>query len=235
MRRILTLGMGRSGTTFVTEFLGKCGVFLDEVNWAFEHEDARAINDTILADLYGARRGLPYGVLPVEEITVGEKWHTKARRFVEGMDKRATAAKASSWTFKDPRSTILHSIWIDQFDTVVAMFRRPEQVVASYITQEWAQGKNPEWTVLSYWMKFNRSLLYLHEKFASKKTFCVLNYNRDIEPQTLKMCGILGVTPNDEARRLFDKNKNRHGNVSAAKDSEAEAIFSALEKIALPV
>jgi hypothetical protein len=235
MRRILSLGMGRSGTTFITEFLGKCGVFLGDVNWAFEHEGARAVNDTILAKEFGARRGMPYGVLPVGEIIVAEKWHAKAKKFIASMDKQAQKSGADSWTFKDPRTTILHSIWMDSFDTVVAMFRRPEQVIASYITQDWVQGKNPEWVVLSYWMRFNRSILDLHRQFSGTKQFCVLNYNRDIEPQTLKLCEILGLKAGDEARKLFDKNKNRHDKVPALKDSEAQDIYAALERISLRV
>jgi len=74
MQRIAIVGMGRSGTTYITEFLGKCGVFLDEVNWAHEHEMARLINDTILAQEFGARPGLPYGRLPTTEIELSITW-----------------------------------------------------------------------------------------------------------------------------------------------------------------
>ena len=88
MQRILIVGMGRSGTTFITEFLGKCGVFLDRVNWAQEHEGARKINDAILAKKCGARRGLPYGTLPEGEIELEEKWHRKAQCFISEVESR---------------------------------------------------------------------------------------------------------------------------------------------------
>ena len=89
MQRIAIVGMGRSGTTYVTEFLGKCGVFLDEVNWAHEHELARLVNDTILTQTFGAGPGLPYGKLPDGEITLPDYWHRMARFFVKYMDTRA--------------------------------------------------------------------------------------------------------------------------------------------------
>jgi hypothetical protein len=79
MRRIAVIGMGRSGTTFLTEFLSKCGVFLDNVNWVYEHELVRLINDSILAQQFGAVEDwLPYGKLPKQEIELSEYWHQMA-------------------------------------------------------------------------------------------------------------------------------------------------------------
>ena len=41
MRRIPTVGPGRSHSTYTTMFPGKCVVFPGEVSWAYEHEQAR--------------------------------------------------------------------------------------------------------------------------------------------------------------------------------------------------
>ena len=231
--RILTLGMGRSGTTFITEFLGRCGVFLDKVNWAYEHEGARAINDTILEKEYGARRGLPYGVLPDGEIEVGDKWHRRARDFIAKMDKQALKARARWWTFKDPRTTVLHTLWSPHFQAFVGTFRRPEQVVASYATQDWVAGPDRDRVVLGYWKRFNRSLVRLHDADGGARPFCLVDYNRDIEAQTLRMCERLGLAAPEAARGLFAQEKNRHRDVPLVSDPEAEDLHRQLVALSL--
>ena len=86
LKRIVIFGMGRSGTSFLTGCLAKCGVYVDEVSDNFEHTRSRAINDTILQELYGARHGLPYGKLPAEEIKLPDIWHVKVREVVDSME-----------------------------------------------------------------------------------------------------------------------------------------------------
>ena len=112
VQRIAVVGMGRSGTSYLTEWLERCGVFVGHVNWAHEHPLARLINDTILEHDYGARPGLPYGELPPAEITVPEEWHANAGCFIRSMDSLAREAGARTWAFKDPRTTLLHTLWI---------------------------------------------------------------------------------------------------------------------------
>ena len=157
--RIAILGMGRSGTTVLAELLGDAGVYLDDVNWAYEHEGARAVNDAYLAEKYGARPGLPYGRLPREEILVCDPaWRRKAAEFVDGMDERAGGLV---WAFKDPRTTVLHDLWLEYFGAVVAVYRRADLVVESYMSQGWIKGVRPRRTALSYWERFNTSLVHV--------------------------------------------------------------------------
>ena len=71
IQRIAIIGMGRSGTSFLTRFLGKSGVYLGELPNKFgkyEHPLGRGINEEILAECFGAREGLPYGRLPTARL-----------------------------------------------------------------------------------------------------------------------------------------------------------------------
>ena len=232
MRRIALLGMGRSGTSFLTEFLGICGVYLDDVNWAHEHELARLVNDSILASEFGARAGLPYGKLPNEEIELSDYWHQMASFFVKYMDSRAQLrGPFAYWAFKDPRTTILHRIWLDHFDVIVGMFRAPQEVTASYIGKEWITGFRKETIALNYWKRFNRSLLHVYRTWGSKKPVYILDYNRNLESQTVLLCDKLQVVMTDKARTLFARDLNHYPNPHFPSDQEAVSIYRDLHAV----
>ena len=59
MKRIAVIGMGRSGTSFITQFLSECGVYVDEVGDKFEHTLTRQINDAILDQAPTCSRSRP--------------------------------------------------------------------------------------------------------------------------------------------------------------------------------
>lgn len=234
MQRIVVVGMGRSGTTFLTNFLGKCGVYLDEVNWAFEHELARLVNDTLLAKEFGARAGLPYGRLPEEEIVPSEYWREMAAFFVKYMDARIlTKGGGTSWAFKDPRTTILHDIWLDHFDVVVGVFRAPQEVMASYVGKGWIKGFRKERVALNYWKRFNRSMLEIHRRCEGKKQIFVLNYNQEMEPQTTLLCEKLNLPITTEARGLFARELNHYPDPVLLSDAEAVEIYKKLQAVAM--
>jgi hypothetical protein len=232
MRRIAIVGMGRSGTTYITEFLGKCGVFLDEVNWAYEHELGRLINDTILEREFGARPGLPYGRLPDHEIKLSDYWHRMARFFVKYMDMRAEREdNIGYWAFKDPRTTVLHSIWLENFDIIIGMFRKPQEVVASYIGQGWVRGFWKKQLVLSYWKRFYKSLLHIYDTYKDKKEIYILNYNEDMSVQTSILCDKLKIIPTPEAKSLFNTSLKHYNEDEFPKDKEARDLYDALMDI----
>jgi hypothetical protein len=231
MQRLLIVGMGRSGTTYITQFLGQCGVYLGAVNWAFEHEAAREINDGYLAQHCGARRGLPYGRLPAEEIEPEAGWRARAQEYVAYMDARARAAGSPYWTFKDPRSTILHRLWADQFDVIVGMFRAPQQVVASYLAQRWISGLTPGRIALGYWKRFNRSLLDLHRTWSAAKPVYVLDFNAPMDAQVTALCARLGLELTPRAQALYSPGHNHFDLADLPRDRDARALYAALLKI----
>lgn len=202
--RIAVVGMGRSGTTVVMELLQASGAFLDEVNWAFEHDEARAVNDAYLAERFGARPGLPYGRLPDDEIEVPDStWRERARSFVEAMDERSGGRP---WAFKDPRTTVLHDLWLEHFDVVLGVFRRPDSVVESYMAQGWIKGLRPRRTALRYWERFNRSLLTILDAAGDRRTY-LLETASDLVAQLDAVNAELGFRLDDGARDAFDASR----------------------------
>jgi hypothetical protein len=208
VKRLAVIGMGRSGTSFLARFLAKSGVYFGERPGAklgkLEHPMGREINDGILAERFGARDGLPYGRLPEAEILVDERWQEKARAFLEYMDRQAEQEGVSGyWGFKDPRTTVLHSLWLDDFDVIVAVFRRPADVVASYLAMDWIHGMRRRAVGLRYWIRFNRSLLTVHERYAGEKPMYVLDFDADVPKQLATLCERLALPVEKAAFRLY--------------------------------
>jgi hypothetical protein len=232
LKRIVILGMGRSGTSFLTGCLSKCGIYVDEVSDKFEHSRSRSINETILQTFYGARHGLPYGSLPAEEILLSEIWHEKVREFVSYMDEQARIAGAVKfWTFKDPRTTILHSIWIDHFDVVVSIFRRPEQVVESFLARKWITGWRRRRIALNYWIRFNMSLLEIWQRWHSTKPMFVMDFNADIAVQIENLCNRLELPLSGDALNYYEGERNHFSQALALNDARALDVYQSLGKI----
>jgi hypothetical protein len=233
MQRIVIVGMGRSGTTFITEFLGKCGVFLDDVNWAYEHEFARLINDSILAQEFGAKPGKPYGRLPSQEIKLSDRWHRLSQFYLKYMESQAIYGHYHSWAFKDPRTTILHNIWLGHFDIVVGIFRSPQEVVASYIGQGWIKGFWKERCALYYWKRFNQSLLNIYQMYVNKKPIYILDYNKDMIGQLMMLCNKLGIELSEQAKSLFNPSLNHYAIKTFPKDDEVMDIYRNLQVMSM--
>jgi len=232
LKRIVILGMGRSGTSFLTGCLAKCGVYVDEVSDKFEHTRSRAINDTILRELYGARHGLPYGKLPADEIQLPQIWHDKVREFVAYMETRGNEVGTSEyWTFKDPRTTVLHSLWISHFDVIVGIFRSPEQVVESFLARKWITGWQRKRTALEYWIRFNLSLLEAWKRWHAEKAFFLMDYNADISTQLKHLCERLELPLSEDALGYYDQERNHFSGASRLRNRRAVQIYESLREL----
>jgi len=232
LKRIVVLGMGRSGTSFLTGCLAKCGVYVDEVSDKFEHTQSKLINDTILREDYGARHGLPYGKLPDAEIQLPQVWHDKAREFVDYMETRAREAGASTyWSFKDPRTTVLHSLWMSHFDIVVGIFRTPEQVVESFLARKWITGWQRKRTALEYWIRFNLSLLEVWKRWHAEKPFFLMDYNADITSQLKRLCAELALPLSEDALSYYDQERNHFSGASQLRNPRAMQVYESLRKL----
>jgi hypothetical protein len=233
MRRITILGMGRSGTSFLSEFLDKCGVYADEVNWAHEHEFGRLINDTILAQQFGARPGLPYGKLPNKVLTIQQLdyWKMLTAQMVRYIETCAQVEGASAWVFKDPRTTLLHEIWLEHFDVLIGMYRPPQEVIASYLGQKWITGLRKKRIALEYWKTFNRHLLEILRGYQGKKTTFLLPYDEHVARNCVQICEQLGIPVTPEARALYQKDLKHYTSREFPRDNEAREIYHSLEAL----
>jgi hypothetical protein len=225
-RRIAVVGMGRSGTTFAIDLLGRLGVFLDSVNWASEHEDARAINDGYLEQFFGARPGRPYGRLPQGEIRIEDPaWRARVDRFVHAMDERCD--RAQGWAFKDPRTTILWDMWSRHFDVVVGVYRAPMLVADSYLSQKWISGPFPRRVAIEYWLRFNRSLVWIADHPAPAEFFLV-EIAPDFPAQAYALADRLELDWDEGALDSFDPGRQvRNGAVDPRR---TRAVYAALHE-----
>lgn len=222
--------MGRSGTSFLARFLAASGVFFNEseAGSKLEHPAVREINDAICAERFGARDGLPYGRLPDDEIAVESPWPERVRAFAQSMDGCAEAAGVATWAVKDPRLTILHSLWLPEFDAVVAIFRDPFQVVGSYLKKGWIHGPRKRGTTLRYWTRFNRSLLTIAAETRADRPLYVLDFNADMPKQLATLCERLAIPLRPEALTLYRATGNEEGGRRSPAAREAKRLYPEL-------
>lgn len=229
-KRLGVVGMGRSGTSFLAKFLSKCGVHVGSEVSAdkCEHPRGRHINDSILATDFGARDGLPYGVLPPGEIVVDPRWRAPMREFVNFMDEGARSSRSRYWAFKDPRTTVLHDLWLPEFNVVVGIFRRPEQVLESYTAKKWISGFSRARTTLDYWLRFNQSLLHIAAAARPDRPMYIIDFNEDLQGQLERLCERLSITLSDDARRVFDTKQVHFSGVRTQEDARVRQTYNAL-------
>jgi hypothetical protein len=216
-QRLAVVGMGRSGTSFLAAFLEAAGVWFDAEHVPskkgrfrkVEHPGAREIDDEILKTLFAAEQSPPYGNLPESEIELGEPWSGKAAAFVEYMDQASRDAGVTGyWGVKDPRMTLLHSIWVDKLDVLVGIFRDPLDVVESYLAQNWIPGDDKRATALAFWTRFNRSLLAIEQLYPGKR-FYLVDFEADMPAQLGNLCDALGLPRDPAAFALYTKSERR--------------------------
>lgn len=180
------VGCGRSGTSFLIKILHANGVEVGNcTGGTLENLNVRAINDAYLADHFNAivRSGLPYGNLPHDEIIVtDEHVQLQAVDVIENLKSRSV----DYYAFKDPRTTVLHDIWIKHVDVVIGVFRNPHEVAESYMKlldpyyNESAKQDGYK-VMLDYWLRFNQSLIHVFEN-TNKPKF-MLEFDNTINVQ----------------------------------------------------
>lgn len=228
MKRILVLGMGRSGTKFVCDYLASSGVFLDTPNWANEHPLGRLINDTVFTKAFGARKGLPYGTLPDAEVAVDDETMALAAYFRRYMDLQAAACGAECWAFKDPRSTILRRMWEPDMHHIVAVFRDPGQVVASYCQRGWIDGPEAVAIGLGYWKRFNRSLIKTVQG-RDPSTVSVVRFGAGVEDRMAALVARCNLSPGPKTGALrYDAGAEKPAE-GIPIDDEARMMFQWLQ------
>ena len=225
--RLLIVGMGRSGTSFLTQFLGECGVHLGEVTKKFEHKVSYDIDYPILEREYGVRKGYPYGELPDEEIRAAPEWHERVQQYVARMDEDAVHVGARYWAYKDPRATVLLSLWKQHFDAYIGVFREAGQVAQSYVARGWVDNER---TSLGYWIRFNKSILRLWEQNGGAKPMHMLDYNGDVPAQLERLCTALEIQPTEKARQLFDRCRNHFSAAPSPTDPEVARLYASLQQ-----
>ena len=214
MSKTLTiLGSGRSGTSYLIKTLNANGVPVGNcTSGTMENLDVRRINDGYLAQYHQAVKnsGLPYGILPNEEIKVTDDTYlTQAKLIVESHKNRYK--ENDFWAFKDPRTTLLHDLWLPHTDMVIAVFRHPEEVVESYtklLSVYYDDLDECRRNMLAYWKRYNQSLLWASEHYTNIP-FYILEFNESLNDNLNQIFGtqlkqIQNLKTNKNSGNLFD-------------------------------
>ena len=160
-KAICVLGMHRSGTSCLTGLLEDAGVYLGEVskknpyNLKGNQENLRIMhlhNDVMVAN-GGSWDKPPTG--PV-------KWSAAQLSTLDEILK--SYAGQVLWAFKDPRSMFALTAWQDALPDLryIGTFRHPGAVAQSLHRR----GKMPPEQGFDLWLRYNRRLLELHERFG---------------------------------------------------------------------
>ena len=217
-KSILILGSGRSGTSFLSNLLHANGVKAGEcTGGTMENLKVRQINESYLSKYFQGqtRSKTPYGILPDEEIKVDTEFQEYSKNFVSDMNGSSSQwwdNSTSWWMMKDPRTTLLHDMWVKHFDVVIGVFRHPVEVTNSYVELlgvYYPDNKEEAYDVmLNYWKRFNQSLLHVFE--TSDKEKYLLDFNDDVEKQTKNLFSNLEI---DLTNFTYDKNKKHQNSI----------------------
>ena len=217
-KSILILGSGRSGTSFLSNLLHANGVRAGEcTGGTMENLKVRQINESYLSKYFQGqtRSKTPYGILPDEEIKVDTEFQEYSKNFVSDMNGSSSQwwdNSTSWWMMKDPRTTLLHDMWVKHFDVVIGVFRHPVEVTNSYVELlgvYYPDNKEEAYDVmLNYWKRFNQSLLHVFE--TSDKEKYLLDFNDDVEKQTKNLFSNLEI---DLRNFTYDKNKKHQNSI----------------------
>ena len=217
-KSILILGSGRSGTSFLSNLLHANGVKSGEcTSGTMENLKVRQINESYLSKYFQGqtRSKTPYGILPDEEIKVDTEFQEYSKNFVSDMNGSSSQwwdNSTSWWMMKDPRTTLLHDMWVKHFDVVIGVFRHPVEVTNSYVELlgvYYPDNKEEAYDVmLNYWKRFNQSLLHVFE--TSDKEKYLLDFNDDVEKQTKNLFSNLEI---DLTNFTYDKNKKHQNSI----------------------
>ena len=217
-KSILILGSGRSGTSFLSNLLHANGVKSGEcTSGTMENLKVRQINESYLSKYFQGqtRSKTPYGILPDEEITVGTEFQEHSKNFVSEMNGSQSQwwdNSTSWWMMKDPRTTLLHDMWVKHFDVLIGVFRNPTEVVNSYmklLDVYFPDDKQEGYDImLNYWKRFNQSLLHVFE--TSDKEKYLFDFNDDVEKQTKTLFSNLEI---DLTNFTYDKNKKHQNSI----------------------
>ena len=131
MKRIVVLGMHRSGATAVARAIGALGATTGEpahLTQTRENTAMRRINDALLEAAGGAWDAPPRG----EDWLEGPAARELVERAERTLDSEFGTAAKSVW--KDPRNALTLPFWLELFDeepVVVLVHRHPGEVAAS--------------------------------------------------------------------------------------------------------
>tara|TARA_Y100000310_G_C20620430_1_gene782983 strand:- start:188 stop:910 length:723 start_codon:yes stop_codon:yes gene_type:complete len=229
---IAITGCGRSGTSFLIKVLHANGVSVGRcTGGTLENLEVRAINDSYLANNFKAIKNSqkPYGVLPDDEISVNAEAQQNSKQVINNLK----SISSNYWAFKDPRTTVLHDMWLKHVDVVVGVFRNPHEVAESYMKllgvyfNDSSRDQGYE-IMLNYWLRFNQSLLYIFEN-TDKPKF-MLEFNNNINEQVVELFDFLELPKHNNSNDFNPSLKHENKDLNFS-NSQIEETYNKLLKL----
>lgn len=205
MKKIIVLGMHRSGTSCVSQMLHVAGVDLGgdltggnvgNLEGHFESAEAMRINDSILAQSNGSWDA------PPTTLSCDDATRESIQRYVERMNGFPVSG------FKDPRMVITYPIWKPLLGEhgILACLRNPDSVARSLETREgWPLERGYQ-----LWFEYNSRLA---EYVRGNNSVIWFDYDRTAEQQRdwlRHAFDVLQISPNDQAFSVFDRFQKHH-------------------------
>lgn len=232
IRPILVAGMGRSGSSMITEALAALGVYLGEPGELtqatirnergyFENKEAVAINKSIWAKLGG-------GTMRQPPPNLYEGWqfmptmHEEAERAGDLIQRLSNACQSRSFALKDPRNSLTWPFWALAAPDLqfVICLRHPREVERSL---NW-KGKRPGLPVIKLWSLFYKHLeplltVQTDPIHATLGPVVVTHYERwlsDPAAEHKRIAALLGL-PVDQATGAVVQRNLRHEKAGGAR------------------
>jgi len=169
MKTYIILGMGRSGTSFLTHALHAQGVNMGRQfkggrnpTGGYENIEFESLNRKIITEA-GGKWGI--GAIPIEE----EKILEQEAKFQEEIRQVIENNKDTLWGWKDPKTTLTirlympHVLAVDDDPFIYACFRKPQKVAQSLYQRS---GNERDKTIgIRVAKEYNRRLLKFLKDF----------------------------------------------------------------------
>jgi hypothetical protein len=162
-RRIIVLGMLRSGTSLTAELVRRWGAYAgpEDQLWKSEADDPRGygymeyiplqeFNDELLE---GNDR-LPPPAEILTEKAADPTYQEKAQRLINGMDAETLKNQAAAWVWKDARLPLTLPFWVNFWEEVIYIItvRHPAETILSAAKTEGMVEENLPYSAgLAYW------------------------------------------------------------------------------------
>jgi len=203
-KRVIILGMHKSGTTLVSRILHASGINMGDFQLSmdynaghhFERTESLKINNEMLGDQWSKSLNIP---IDYEEVSNQIK--KKMERLVLELDKRHVA-----WGIKDPRMAITYTDWQPYLDKhfVIIIFRNPYEILRHYRTAY----SLSRWKTLFLWNAYNAMIIRSIEHVGKDRYF-ILNY-KDLMDSDIALEGMenfLQIPLQDERKKKLYRSK----------------------------
>ncbi len=180
-KRIIVLGMMRSGTSLTAELVRRWGAYAGAENnlWKSNMQDARGYNgymeyiplQDLNDELLNNNDRVPSEQEVLEERAVEPAFREKALALLQNMDKQTAQTQFEAWIWKDARLPLTLPFWTKLWDDPIYVItvRHPAEVAMSLAKTEGVDEENlPFSAAFAYWQYCMLNILSFTQESRNK-------------------------------------------------------------------